>query len=388
MRNYALGFRDCGAQVQVLAMAPMQAARDNPRGVPLAYEGITYTRTSALDLRPLARGVGRLRWLIGLYGSIWPTRQRLKQLIQNRQCDLFVSYGRNAALLWPLLKLCRAHGVPTVLDVTELAEYFNGLGGKFSPIYWDWQLGANHMPRDFNLITTITYALADKYRALGCRQVMVVPSIEAWDNLPPVETLSGHDEFRLVYVGALIDRDAPDVLLDALRLLRARSVAVTLDVLGRYQRSREGSMRAARLQADPMLRSSVNLIGEVNDEELTQRLRSADGLVLLRRDAPTEVAAFPTRLVEYLKQGRPVFVSDVGDVRRYLRPEIDAVLLAPGDPTQTADAIQRVAQSADRGYALGVQGRVRGAECFDRVVHAARVLDAVSRASSTGWIKH
>ncbi len=377
MRNFALGFRECGAQVYVLAMAPMLQDPDNPRHTPLNYEGITYERTAWFDLSASRGAVSRLRWFLGLYGSVWTTQRRLRNIIQNGQCDFLLSYGRNAVLQWPLVQLCRKHGIPTVLDVTELAEHFRGWGGRLSPLYWDLQLGTRSMPRAFDIVSTITYSLKARYETLGCKQVFVIPSIEGWDNLPPVDPLPSHDHFRLVYVGTLTDRDAPEILLDAMRILQARSAPVCLDVIGRYQHFVEGRNRAARIQADPELRSGVNLVGEVSDEELAKRLRQADGLVLLRRDAPTEIAAFPTRLAEYLRQGRPVFVSDVGDIRVYLQHGQDALLLSPNDPEQVADVIQAVAASPDRGYRLGVQGRIRGAECFNRKFHAQRLLDLV-----------
>ncbi len=93
--------------------------------------------------------------------------------------------------------------------------------------------------------------------------------------------------------------------------------------------------------------------------------------MLTRRDARAEVLSFPTRLVEYLRVGRPVFVSDVGDVSRYLRDGEDAVLLHPRDPRRVAAAIAAVAVRADRGAALGRRGREAGARAFDRRTHAA-----------------
>jgi glycosyltransferase involved in cell wall biosynthesis len=85
--------------------------------------------------------------------------------------------------------------------------------------------------------------------------------------------------------------------------------------------------------------------------------------------------SFPTRLVEYLRTGRPVFVSDVGDISRYLRNGTEAVLLDPRDPRRVASAIARVALRADRGAEIGRRGREAGARHFDRRRHAARLLE-------------
>lgn len=384
IRNFAMGLRSSGAEVRVLPMAPMELKEAASLRKPIEYEGVSYENIALFNLtenKPSTNQVHELtrkiRWFWALYGTVPYSYQKLKHYIAIQKCDLLIVYSRSYLLVRQLIKLCKKNKIPTILDVTELAESFDGLGGKLNPMYWDWQLGANYMPRDFDVVSAITQALADKYEAMGCQRVLVIPSIESWDNLLPVEPLPPRAQFQLVYVGALIDRDAPDVLLEAICLLHQRDVPVQLDVIGRYARNSEGQRRMALIQSDPVLQTCVNLVGEVSDTELVERLRQADGLVLLRRDAPTEVAAFPTRLVEYLKQGRPVFVSDVGDIRIYLRHEEDAMLLSPHDPVQVADTIAAIISRPDRGFALGVQGQARGAACFDRQYHAQRLLDLI-----------
>src|SRR6185295_17499330 len=127
------------------------------------------------------------------------------------------------------------------------------------------------------------------------------------------------------------------------------------------------------------LRQRVLFLGTLGDLALREHLAGADGLVLTRRDARSEALSFPTHLVEHLRGGRPVFVSDVGDVSLYLKDGRDAVLLHPCDPEQVASAIARVVSQPDRGATIGANGREAGARAFDRRVHAARVLEFGSR---------
>lgn len=379
IRNLALGFEESGANVHVIAMAPPpeRTARSRLPGNPsVTYENVAlFAAGRSADAGLLRTSIRRARWFAGMYGAAFPAQRRVSQLIRDGLCDLFIGYGRNAALLAPLVRICRRHHIPTVLDITEIPEQFSGLGGVLSPVYWDWRLGTQWLPQQFDVLSVITCGLQERYARLGCSRVLVIPSIEGWSDLPTVNLLAARDRFRLVYVGALLARDAPDLLFAALRLLHQQDVPVELDVIGRYATNAQGRAMMELVQADPVLRTLVRFVGAVSDDELVEHLRTADGLILMRRDAPTEVNAFPTRLVEYLKQGRPVFVSDVGDIRRYLRHAVDAMLLSPVDATQVAAAIRRVAALDDRGYALGVQGQARGAEMFDRRVHVQRLLD-------------
>ena len=192
--------------------------------------------------------------------------------------------------------------------------------------------------------------------------------------------LTGRADFRLAYVGALQPRDAPDLLFEALRILSHTSpTAVTLDVLGQYDGTERGERFRRLCAGDACLQRNVRFLGALGDAALREHLAAADGLILTRRDARTEVLSFPTRLVEHLGLGRPVFVSDVGDVSLYLRDGQDAVLLDPHDPKRVAAAIAAVASRSDRGAAIGRNGREAGARAFDRRTHAQHLLDFAAR---------
>jgi glycosyltransferase involved in cell wall biosynthesis len=207
--------------------------------------------------------------------------------------------------------------------------------------------------------------------------MLVMPALESWPVQAPAPP-TGRREFRLAYVGALQPRDAPDLLFEAMRHVGEGSPAVKLDVIGQYDGTERGALFRRLCEADAGLRGRVRFVGTLGDGALREHLASADGLVLTRRDARAEALSFPTRLVEHLRCGRPVFVSDVGDVSLYLRDGQDAVLLHPNDPGRVASAIASVAARADRGAAIGQSGREAGARAFDRRVHAARLLDFAS----------
>ena len=385
MRNLALGLRECGAAVHVLSMAPCPRVPDETADLGLAhFEGITYesvapTSAAALGWRDPERTVPRLRrrvvdqirWFTGLYASTPFACRRLGELIRRGRCDLVFVYDRSAVRLLPLARVCRAHGVPSVLDVTEVSEH---LSRRQSLLYWDFAMGTRVSPRLFDGHTLITTGLLSLYRARGCERMLVVPALEAWPQEPPPPP-TGRAEFRLAYVGSLHPRDAPQLLFEAMRRLGETSPAVRLDVIGQYDGTERGARFRALCAADPGLKGRVRFLGTLGDEGLREHLASADGLVLTRRNALPEVLSFPTRLVEHLRGGRPVFVSDVGDVSLYLRDGRDAVLLSPGDPMLAASAIAAVASRPDRGAAIGRSGREAGARVFDRRLHAARLLD-------------
>ena len=385
MRNLALGLRECGSRVHVISTAPRPRVPDEAWAPTVGqYEGIAYECVAPLSaaahgwLDPertvprLRRGrFDQLRWFAGVYASTPFACRRLRDLIARGECDLVIVYDRSALRLLPLARLCRVHGVPSVLDVTEVSEQ---LRQRYSPLYWDLAAGTRASPRIYDGHTLITTGLAALYRTRGCERMLVLPALEAWppqDPPPP----TGRAEFRLAYVGALQPRDAPELLFEAMRILGHASPTVALDVIGKYDASPRGERFRSLCLADAGLRRRVSFLGVLGDGALRDHLAAADGLVLTRRDARAEALSFPTRLVEHLRGGRPVFVSDVGDVPLYLRDGEDAVLLHPRDPERVASAIAAVASRPDRGAAIGRSGREAGARAFDRRTHARRLLD-------------
>jgi glycosyltransferase involved in cell wall biosynthesis len=176
-------------------------------------------------------------------------------------------------------------------------------------------------------------------------------------------------------VGKFAPRDAPQLLIEAIAILAHRRLPMVLDVVGYYEGTEAGRRFARLCSEDADLRRVVRFRGTLSDAALAEQLRSSDGLVLTRRNARPEKLSFPTRLVEYLRYGRPVLVSDVGDVSRYLRDGREAVLLDPENPFKIAEAIAGLILRNDRGAEIGRRGREAGARAFDRKKHAARLLE-------------
>jgi len=385
VRNLAQGLVECGASVHVIAMVPQ------PRGGARAgreQDGVTFEYAAPLQAasdgwRDAERTVPRLRqgpletarWFAGLYASTPRACRSLRARLDAGLCDLVVVYERSFLRMAPIARLARARGVPVVLDVVEASEHLRRR--RASPLYWDFVAGARATPRLFDGVSAITTGLEALYRSRGCAQTLVVPSLERWTGAASPPAL-GQGTFRLTYVGALQERDAPEMLFAVVKALHRLGAPVSLDLVGHYDGTGRGEAARARCAADPEL-ASVRFLGSQGDAALAAHLAASDGLLLTRRAARAEELAFPTRLVEYLRHGRPVFVSDVGDVARYLVSGRDAVLLDAHDPVRAAASVAAVAERPDRGASIGLAGRAAGARAFDRRVHAARLLEFAAR---------
>ena len=388
-RNVAGGLLELGVRSTVLSMTPHRAGYESNEGPTGNYQGIEYERLALPS--PISRHdewgrnsqLGRkLSWFYRAYSCAPRASRRVAQMCRQGRCDVLIVYGRSAARLLPMIRSARRCGSLVLHDVVEGHRNFSGLIGSFNPIYWDWRIALSILPRLVDGALAICDPLVAQLRRRGVKEILLVPLTEDFSDLPPSPPGPGLGEFRLLYVGALIERDNPGLLLRLVQRIVETKADIRLLVVGRFDSER--SWFVQRVQADPQLRRSVDFLGALSDAALATIRQKVDGLILSRRNNLAEIESFPTRLVEFLKTGRPVFVSNVGDIGTYLTDKVHAVLMDADDVSHAAEAVIRIAKSPDRGHAIGWRGRQRAEECFDRRHHARRLIEFCERLQNQG----
>ncbi|HZB22655.1 MAG TPA: glycosyltransferase family 4 protein [Gaiellaceae bacterium] len=167
---------------------------------------------------------------------------------------------------------------------------------------------------------------------LDSQRVSVLPNpAPGVPPLPSRENLRaevGFDDKTLVFAGRLGPQKALGVLLQAL----TRVPDVALVVAG------DGPERAAleRQARDLGIDRRVSFLGAVPREQVLRLFRAADASVL-----PSAWGNFPHTVVEALAVGCPVIATAVGGVPEVVRDGANGLLVAPGDATALAAAIQR-----------------------------------------------
>jgi phosphatidylinositol alpha-mannosyltransferase len=138
---------------------------------------------------------------------------------------------------------------------------------------------------------------------------------------------------RLLFVGRLSDeRKGFRYMLEAYELLRARGLAVTLDVVGEQ----------AGAPAPPAL-PGLTYHGPVPRAELVRRFQECDVYV-----APsTGQESFGIVLLEAMATGAPIVCSDIEGYRAVANPE-GAVLVPPRDASALAAAVESLAGQRER----------------------------------------
>jgi len=149
---------------------------------------------------------------------------------------------------------------------------------------------------------------------------------------PPRQQL---DDIRIGYVGRLSPRKGPDVVVDALALLRARGRSARLEIVGDVFRGYEwyAADLAASIAAEG-LTDAVTLHGY--DADVWPHLAACDVMVVPSRTDES----FGNTAVESILAERPVIVSDLAGLREAVADYPTARTVPAGDARAVADAVQ------------------------------------------------
>ncbi len=177
---------------------------------------------------------------------------------------------------------------------------------------------------------------------------------------------------QVAFAGRMLRSKGPQVLVEAHRLLRARGLTIDLALYG----DADGGSREA-IPRETL--SSWN--AEVG---ITWHGRTADILGFWRAADIAAVPALggdgmPRAMLEAAACGRPLVVSDVPGCRQFVRPGVEGLVVAPGDPAALADALARLAGDRAWRLAAGAAARRRVQHCSEDAVRA-RIRDVYRAA--------
>ncbi|HSZ06390.1 MAG TPA: glycosyltransferase family 4 protein [Solirubrobacteraceae bacterium] len=192
---------------------------------------------------------------------------------------------------------------------------------------------------------------------------------------------AGERELLLGVVAQLSPWKGQDTAIDALALLCEEGVDAHLLLIGSAKfvaRStrfdNEGYVARLRARvAQAGLQDRVSWLGE--REDVPELVRALDILMLPSAEEP-----FGRALIEAMALGVPVLATNVGGPAEIVEDGREGYLLAPRQPAAWAQAVRRIADSADRGREMGLAGRRRVRLEFTTEHHVAAVLAVYERA--------
>lgn len=206
---------------------------------------------------------------------------------------------------------------------------------------------------EFEAAIMVSETLKQSYRQAGfnVRNAVVIPNGipgELIAQQPPRRRAS-NGLIRLLYVGRLEAKKGPDVAVRAVEhLIKVRGYRnVCLDMVGNGRPEYIDALK--RLITSCSLQSIVRLTGFLPRLELIQRYSHYD--MLLFPTARWE--GFPVTIIEAMSQGLTVIASDIGGPRDIIENGRNGLLVAPNEPAELADAIEKIIETPSLAAEIG-----------------------------------
>ena len=326
-------------------------------GMTGTYEGVDF-----VTFRPNSGNI-LIRVLYRLVSNIRMVRYLRRKV---KKTDLLLVVGVRPKTYGKLKRFAKKHNCTLVHDSVEWyspEEYKNGSRNRSYRA--NEKLNTQIMDKDWRVIS-ISHFLHEHFEK-KCKKSTCVPVImdvlEAQYRQEPQK----RDKTRFVYAGAPGRKDNLALLLEGFSMLTPEQLEqMEIRIVGvTKQALRE--MCGASDEVLEKLSGCLNALGRVPRAQAVEEVMDADFSILLRNSTLRYAkAGFPTKIVESLMCGTPVFCNLSSDLGLYLKDGENAVLIHGHDPEDVKNAAQKaLLLSPEERQSMRQQARETALKHFD-----------------------
>lgn len=284
-----------------------------------------------------------------LYGLL-----RLKHKIKKENYDVVYIYG-NSMLLTYLVKYATIK--KSIKLVKEMNEY---------PILWksrkDFFILINKILinfefKQFDGLIVMTRNLYEYFRP----KIKTSAKIDIILMTTEMDRFEGHFEKKIdgdyiAYCGYMGGKkDGVTELIHAFSLVSQRFNDIKLLLVGDASETEMLSLR--KLVKELNIESQVIFTGKVSRDLIPNYLVHAKVLTLARPNSKQSYYGFPTKLGEYLSTGKPVLVTNVGEISNYLCDGENAYIANPDDINDFANKLLKILNNYEDALKVGEAGK-------------------------------
>jgi glycosyltransferase involved in cell wall biosynthesis len=184
---------------------------------------------------------------------------------------------------------------------------------------------------------------------------------------------------RIISVGRLVAFKGFEDLIDACGELARRGLDFTCEIIGDGPLRDELQAKIDTLKLSPR----VKLLGSLSQGAVIEKLRDADIFALASvtdRQGASDV--FPTVIIEAMAAARPVVSTRLAGIPELVAHSETGVLVAPGNTTTLAQALEELIRNPELRSSYGRAGRTRIEQHF-RIEHTIAPLLQLFETAST-----
>lgn len=388
-----LAAENAGAVVEVFPLHRERTSRMHPEAVayvkrahfvPLLSHEILRDNLNELWKRPglwlmtlitvIRANLGSRRFLIGAL-AVFPKCVTLARRMQESQIDHIHAHfsSHPAAAAWVIHQFSGipwsfvAHGSDLHRDQHMLREKVRDAAFVVAISEYNRRI----------ILQAAGDAAADKVRVIHCG---VTPEDFRCNNRSV--RLSAEDaDLRILCIGTLHEVKGQSVLIEAVRMVKARSLSIVLHLIG------DGPDHSKLKQqvASAGLNESVMFEGRRDRHEIIRLLHTADMLV-----APSVPTAdgrregIPVVLMEAMAAGVPVIASRLSGIPELVEHNVNGLLTEPGNAESVARAIECLSLDPALRIRLGEAGRKAVHDQFNLETSVTLLLQQIRAAGFCG----
>lgn len=187
----------------------------------------------------------------------------------------------------------------------------------------------------------------------------------------------------IAYCGILNDeKDGTNILLEAFNKLTKTYKDLILVLIG-VAINNEDIVKYKNFVMNNNLEQNVIFTGKVERDQIPALISNADFLILPRPSSLQAEGGFPTKLGEYLATGRPVIVSDVGEISNYLTDKINAFFIEPGNIDSLFKQMMYIMENKKLAEGLGIAGKEVAKEYFNPYLQTKIISEFLRRKNTS-----
>jgi len=180
------------------------------------------------------------------------------------------------------------------------------------------------------------------------------------------------------YAGGTYKEEGLAILIDAFEELRKRYNNLYLVIAGELLENETHDDIAGILEAKN-LQKYAHTPGWVNTNQVRGYLSAADILVLPQIKHQFNVAGLPTKSAEYSAIGKPIVVSDIGDINKYFTHEKDALLSEPSNKQSLVNELSKLIANRELRIKLGTNAFKVALANFDYTKAGDKIVAAFEK---------
>ncbi len=357
VKAHAKGISEWGEDVSLIILHAASPKKIDHKKFSGYWEGLYYEFLNRSNSRPqtiLNKLFDSLKSLV--YSTAFLLRK-------GRSYDAFYLYSPKPLQVFHVYLILKFLKVPLVVEMAERYSTFYDQDGKsflkFFHKYLNWihERLMNFISDHLIVISSQLYGYYNQF--ISSKKLSLIPISVDLNRFAHVSA-NGIKPFRIGYLGSFGSKDGVPDILKAFQLAHHEIPDLKLRLMGL------ASNEVEKLVDEKSLKScEIEYTGHVTYDEIPDRLKYCDLLIVNRPNTAYANYGFPTKLGEYLASGKPVIATNVGDMQRYMSSKDDIILVDPEEQEQLSKAIINRYHNYDWYNQLGVKGSKSCSKYFD-----------------------